>query len=640
MAELNHLQSTKRLNKALFLLLALIVLTTTTAYSLALGGFFILDDYPNFYGLQFVDDWRGAIKYIIEGPAGTRWLSYLSFLPHTEAWQASNALPFKAINLLIHVINALLLLALLRQLLPALTAGPQTAGTTLPLWLAGTIAVLWFAHPAHVNTVLYSVQRMTLLAGSVTLAGLLFHLQFTRQLTIHASFRQWLGYSVVLAVTTVIGVLGKENAVLLPAFAWLCLCITGQRQVFNRWQQVITFALPYALLLTYLLAANRLGYGSRDFTMAERLLSQIVIIQQYLFKLLLPNSHSFALLYDDFQPVRSVSDWRLLIAVALWAGIGLLAWRLRTIAPVIVFGLLWFLLGHSLEGSIIPLELYFDHRNYLPSVGIVLAAVISSRQLLRWLRGSYPHLLPAVVFCLALVVANLLWQLKLETALWQDRTAFMIGQMQKRPDSLRAKQGYVEFLFEQGRYAEAINAIEHLHRQFGTHASHVIHQVLAACFLQADDKINHAAIIADLPSMPFDRSSDDGMHNLYLAAKQQVCPSITFELVRQYLHALLDNPHHRLHFHNYAFLLMHSYIQQDNLPMALQESLLLPARLRSQQYWFTQLRLAIAVGDRTQALQLYEEMQQSGAVSKYLYQKELDAFYQQIGQMTTDEASP
>lgn len=34
------------------------------------------------------------------------------------------------------------------------------------------------------------------------------------------------------------------------------------------------------------------------------------------------------------------------------------------------FGLLYFLIGHSIESTIFPLEIYFNHRNYLPSIGL------------------------------------------------------------------------------------------------------------------------------------------------------------------------------------------------------------------------------------------------------------------------------
>jgi tetratricopeptide (TPR) repeat protein len=57
--------------------------------------------------------------------------------------------------------------------------------------------------------------------------------------------------------------------------------------------------------------------------------------------------------------------WVVLMAAALW-GV-----RRRAIWS---FGLLWYLVGHSLESSLVALELVFEHRNYLPSFGILFAA--------------------------------------------------------------------------------------------------------------------------------------------------------------------------------------------------------------------------------------------------------------------------
>jgi hypothetical protein len=38
------------------------------------------------------------------------------------------------------------------------------------------------------------------------------------------------------------------------------------------------------------------------------------------------------------------------------------------------FGILFFFAGHRLESMLIPLELAFEHRNDLPSLGLILAA--------------------------------------------------------------------------------------------------------------------------------------------------------------------------------------------------------------------------------------------------------------------------
>ena len=43
--------------------------------------------------------------------------------------------------------------------------------------------------------------------------------------------------------------------------------------------------------------------------------------------------------------------------------------------PLAAFGIAWFLIGHSLESTFIPLELVHEHRNYLPLFGMLLLPV-------------------------------------------------------------------------------------------------------------------------------------------------------------------------------------------------------------------------------------------------------------------------
>ena len=56
--------------------------------------------------------------------------------------------------------------------------------------------------------------------------------------------------------------------------------------------------------------------------------------------------------------------WVVLVGLALWGVRRRAMWS---------FGLLWYLVGHSLESSLLSLELVFEHRNYVPSFGILFA---------------------------------------------------------------------------------------------------------------------------------------------------------------------------------------------------------------------------------------------------------------------------
>ena len=47
----------------------------------------------------------------------------------------------------------------------------------------------------------------------------------------------------------------------------------------------------------------------------------------------------------------------------------LMAWRAREKYRLFTFGVLFYYAGHLLESTVWPLELLYEHRNYLPMVG-------------------------------------------------------------------------------------------------------------------------------------------------------------------------------------------------------------------------------------------------------------------------------
>ena len=74
--------------------------------------------------------------------------------------------------------------------------------------------------------------------------------------------------------------------------------------------------------------------------------------------------------------------------------------------------------------------MYFDHRNYLPSIGIVLLLVAGLYQLIVWVQNkSSRWLLITLLTGCMLLLANLVWVLSHETRLWQNQTAFTLGQL-------------------------------------------------------------------------------------------------------------------------------------------------------------------------------------------------------------------
>ena len=110
------------------------------------------------------------------------------------------------------------------------------------------------------------------------------------------------------------------------------------------------------------------GYEVRDFTIAERLLTQPYILGHYLSCIFFPNISSMGLYLDDFA-IRSPALWSnwLGITAVFIAIFSALYWRKQK--PIIAFAVLWYFACHALESSVIPLEMAFEHRNYLALIG-------------------------------------------------------------------------------------------------------------------------------------------------------------------------------------------------------------------------------------------------------------------------------
>jgi hypothetical protein len=116
------------------------------------------------------------------------------------------------------------------------------------------------------------------------------------------------------------------------------------------------------------------GYARRDFSLSERLMTESRVLVDYLGMLLLPAQQRMGFLHDDYVISKGLLDpsttlLSTLLIVFLISG----AILIRKKMPLVSLGILFFFAGHLLESTIISLELVFEHRNYLPSLGIFMA---------------------------------------------------------------------------------------------------------------------------------------------------------------------------------------------------------------------------------------------------------------------------
>src|SRR5690606_21004444 len=101
---------------------------------------------------------------------------------------------FKLVNLLLHLFTGALMYAVLEAL--------RLHGAPLSRKAAVIVAAIWLVHPWHVSTVLYVVQRMTILASVAQLASILIYLEARRCITsepMRARLLLFLAFPIVVA---------------------------------------------------------------------------------------------------------------------------------------------------------------------------------------------------------------------------------------------------------------------------------------------------------------------------------------------------------------------------------------------------------------------------------------------------------
>ncbi|MGB8716449.1 MAG: tetratricopeptide repeat protein [Rhodanobacteraceae bacterium] len=393
----------KRLRPQLVTALALaaLVLLVWWSYAPGLAGGFLFDDYANLPALGTtgpVDDWATFWRFVTSGTADPtgRPMALLSFLLDARNWPADPR-PFLRTNLFLHLLNGLLLVFLLRHigmlLLPEHPTGPTdlrhrssvATGTMQRINLAAVLASgFWLLHPLFVSTTLYIVQREAMLPATFVLLGLLAWLHGRRLLLTGRWLTGFICLVTGLGTCTLLAVLSKGNGILLPALALVLEYTvlpsspadkrepTGER-LYHRAMLVLA-RLPAGLVGLYLLyrgwAGMEHGISSiRPWTLGQRLLTEPRILLDYLGLLWGPRPFTPGL-FNDFIQVSTSVLHPLTTLPALLAVIGLIASAvaMRRRWPALSAAILFYFAGQSIESSTIPLELYYEHRNYLPAL--------------------------------------------------------------------------------------------------------------------------------------------------------------------------------------------------------------------------------------------------------------------------------
>lgn len=525
----------------------LLLLAAVAIYFPGLSGTFLHDDSLSLTPLENIGDPPGLLQlahYSLSGMAGGlgRPLSLATFALQYYSWP-SDPTAFKYVNLMLHLLNGCLLFWLLLRV-GGLLAWPRRKVIIGALLTAG----LWLLHPLQVSTVLYVVQRMTELSALFSLAALLAYVAGRQRAMAGASLSGYAWMSLAVVLGSVFATFAKENGALLPLLVLVLefTLFTGlpRPRHWRIWQAAFLYAPILLLVGFFVLRFDALileTYKIRDFTLGERLLTEPRILMDYLGKLALPAHQSFSVFHDDFPVSRSLFDppATLGAALAVAALIGSALW-LRRRLPVYSFGVLWFFAGHLLESSFIPLELYYEHRNYLPGMGALFAATHYGMRL--YGRISDPRLRRGAAWAAALLLGafgTLTW---MEARLWGHPLLQAQAWSVEHPESKRA-QGWAGAMWAaSGNPDWAMATYSHLSKIDPGDASGPVFLLHLGCYYSGVTPPERRELVARLASSKFSTGILSGLDEIIALKEQGGCTRVSNRDLETDLETLLANP--------------------------------------------------------------------------------------------------
>jgi tetratricopeptide (TPR) repeat protein len=195
--------------------------------------------------------------------------------------------------------------------------------------------------------------------------------------------------------------------------------------------------------------------------MWERLLTQLRVVASYIFLLLLPLpcflslEHDVPLSTSLFNPISTVASLLLLLSLLGYA------WYVRKRWPLLSFGLVWFFLNLIIESTIVPLELKFEHRMYLPSAGFYLALFFLLLRGCRKFTFNMKAQRRLLLVSGAVIVFSLLTMMTYyRNAAWCDKITLYADCVAKAPLTPRSHANLAKALAEKGNYLEAVRESE------------------------------------------------------------------------------------------------------------------------------------------------------------------------------------
>ena len=368
------------------------------------------------------------------------------------------------INLIIHGLNGVLLFFLVRAV------GGNLTVCTLTMFI-------FLLHPVQVSSLLWGIERKTVLSGAFYLASYLAYLSFRESgdrvkyffclfLFILALLSKpsavTLPLALLLTEVLILPYLAKQNGIATPSAE---PCLSGTRSDFfvraELCRRVAVRLSPFFLIAVAhgLLTMQNEALEDLDVPLLDRPFIAAAAFWFYIGKILAP--FGLVAVYPRWNPDVSSPLWWIPIAGLLLAATSLVYWRKR-INDDLLWGLGNFVVGILPVIGILKFR-YFqhsfvaDHFLYMALPGISYCIAIGFDRLATQLAAPFRQ---ALIGLLALYLAFLVIQTYFQTTVWENSVTLWSHTLKHNPASWSAHYGLGLELLERGQLLPAEKHLE------------------------------------------------------------------------------------------------------------------------------------------------------------------------------------
>jgi tetratricopeptide (TPR) repeat protein len=366
---------------------------------------------------------------------------------------------YHIINIIIHILNALLVYALviLTFRTPFMKRSRIAPYAPRAALLAGALFV---AHPVQTEAVTYIVQRMASLATLFYLASLV---SYIRSRLSGGKLEKIVFYLLAL-VCAALGMKSKEIAFTLPLAIALYEWAFFEGPLRKRFMLWLPLGLTMLIIPVTQLALRKGGLGAAmsigavNMPRWHYLMTESRVLITYLRLLVAPVGQN--LMYD-YPIYRSLLDPNVLLSGLFHLGmVGLSIYlyrRSRRGEPalrLLAFGIWWFYLALAVESTLVPLHPIYEHRLYLPSVGVFMAVAAGGILAYEGLKSKKWR--RTVAIGMAVVPLVLGGMAIARNSVWKSEVSLWKNVVEKAPLSLFTHYNLALAYRKAGQYKKAI----------------------------------------------------------------------------------------------------------------------------------------------------------------------------------------